>query len=104
MEPQGISTDQETTESRYVTILPLDAGGVRCLSSLLLLEELMKGLARDPTSGKIAKPCDHFDLICGTEWGGVLAIMLGRMKMVRESPRSTIQKGDSWAYCLYSEY
>jgi patatin-like phospholipase/acyl hydrolase len=33
----------------------------------------------NPTSPP--KPCDHFDLIGGTSTGGLIAIMLGRLKM-----------------------
>lgn len=27
------------------------------------------------------RPCDHFDLICGTSSGGLLAILFGRLRM-----------------------
>jgi patatin-like phospholipase/acyl hydrolase len=26
-------------------------------------------------------PCDHFDIICGTSTGGIIALMLGRLRM-----------------------
>ncbi|KAF8853857.1 subtilisin-like protein, partial [Acephala macrosclerotiorum] len=65
-------------EARHIRILSLDTGGVKCLSSLIILEELMKGVSK---SEPIDKPCKHFDLICGTQWGGILAIMLGRLQM-----------------------
>jgi patatin-like phospholipase/acyl hydrolase len=29
-------------------------------------------------------PCDHFNLICGTSTGGIIAIMLGRLRMTVE--------------------
>jgi hypothetical protein len=62
--------------------LSLDAGGVKCLSSLRILREIMRGISpEDSPSADLPKPCDHFDLICGSEWGAVLALMLGRLKM-----------------------
>lgn len=30
----------------------------------------------------VPRPCDYFDLIGGTNSGGLLAIMLGRLRMV----------------------
>lgn len=69
-------------------ILSLDGGGVRGISSLYILKELMAQINRqrrsenqnEPTS--VVEPCDVFDLICGTSTGGLIAIMLGRLKMV----------------------
>jgi hypothetical protein len=29
-----------------------------------------------------ARPCEYFDLICGTGTGGLIALMIGRMGMV----------------------
>ena len=29
-----------------------------------------------------ARPCEYFDLICGTSTGGLNALMLGRLEMV----------------------
>lgn len=31
---------------------------------------------------KVPAPCEYFDLICGTGFGAVLAVMLGRLRMV----------------------
>jgi hypothetical protein len=36
---------------------------------------------RAPKRHEIPKPCDHFDLIAGTGTGGLIAIMLGRLRM-----------------------
>ncbi|KAK4170949.1 hypothetical protein QBC36DRAFT_295822 [Triangularia setosa] len=58
-------------------LLGLDGGGVRGLSSLLILQQLMTAV--DPESPP--KPCDYFDMIGGTSTGGLIAIMLGRLHM-----------------------
>jgi hypothetical protein len=36
---------------------------------------------RAPKRHEIPKPCDHFDLIAGTGTGGLIAIMLGRLRL-----------------------
>jgi patatin-like phospholipase/acyl hydrolase len=44
----------------------IDGGGIRGLSSLIILQHLMKKVnPEDPP-----KPCDYFDLIGGTSTGG----------------------------------
>lgn len=77
----------------------LDGGGVRGLSSLYILAQIMETI--DPQNPP--KPCDYFDIIAGTSTGGyayhtliyqpchvhklkahldsLLAIMLGRLRM-----------------------
>ncbi|KAM0280210.1 hypothetical protein ACHAQH_004167 [Verticillium albo-atrum] len=60
-----------------IRLLALDGGGVRGLSSLVILRNLM--VAIDPKNPP--KPCDYFDMIGGTSTGGLLAVMLGRLRM-----------------------
>ena len=63
-------------------ILCLDDGGIRCLSSLYTLNLLMENI-RERLGVELAPaPWQHFDLICGTGFGGILALMLGRLRMV----------------------
>lgn len=40
---------------------------------------------RAPTRDQIPKPCDYFDLIAGTGTGGLIAIMLGRLRLDLET-------------------
>jgi hypothetical protein len=61
----------------HLCLLSLDGGGVRGLPSLIILEELMRKI--DPTNPP--KPCDYFDMMGGTNTGGLIAIMLGRLEM-----------------------
>ena len=64
-------------QRQQLSLLALDGGGVRGLSSLRILQRIMERI--NPTSPP--KPCDHFDMICGTSTGGLIAIMLGRLRM-----------------------
>lgn len=47
-------------------LLSLDNGGVRGLSSLQILKQLMEAIDPDHPP----KPCDYFDMIAGTGTGG----------------------------------
>ena len=64
-------------------LLSLDGGGVRGLSSLLILREIMEEIQRKSDAEDTPLPCQYFDLIGGTSTGGWIAIMLGRLRMVR---------------------
>lgn len=59
-------------ESRGLCLLSLDGGGVRGLSTLLLLSALMRRLNDERQQLKLdeVKPCEVFDLIGGTSTGG----------------------------------
>ena len=69
-------------------ILSLDGGGIRGISSLYILKEVMRQIARDyeaehPAAPELSpRPFEYFDLICGTSTGGLIALMLGRLRMV----------------------
>ncbi len=71
-------TQQRSTETgRELCLLSLDGGGVRGLSTLLILKQLMESIdSKNPP-----KPCDYFDMIGGTSTGGLMALMLGRMRL-----------------------
>ncbi|KAF2426228.1 FabD/lysophospholipase-like protein [Tothia fuscella] len=79
---------KDTTKGPPLRILSLDGGGVRGYSMLIILQELMhrtfvenEGRAPKRNSTEIPKPCDHFDLIVGTGTGGLIALMLGRLRL-----------------------
>ncbi|XP_006463282.1 hypothetical protein AGABI2DRAFT_74034, partial [Agaricus bisporus var. bisporus H97] len=68
-----------------------DGGGIRGLSELLIIKEVMHKLmfeenekrkrdGKEPLD-RLPKPCDYFDLIGGTSTGGIIALMLGRLRM-----------------------
>lgn len=70
------------TNERPLRILALDGGGVRGLSEVLILKYLMKRLKFEAKLPEVPEPWRYFDLICGTSTGGLLALMLGRLRMV----------------------
>ena len=57
-------------------LLALDGGGVRGLSALMILEQLMEAV--DPDAPP--KPCDYFNMIGGTSTGGWVVTRLSRYK------------------------
>ncbi|KAF6819511.1 patatin-like phospholipase [Colletotrichum sojae] len=81
---------RDTTKGPPLRILSLDGGGVRGYSMLIIVQELMHRTyveieGRAPHRNEIPKPCDHFDLIVGTGTGGLIALMLGRLRLDLET-------------------
>ncbi|TGZ76755.1 FabD/lysophospholipase-like protein [Ascodesmis nigricans] len=77
-------------------ILSLDGGGIRGYSTLIILQELMHQVYVYTHNGKgpktpadLPRPCDYFDLIAGNGTGGLIALMLGRMRMNVETCKET---------------
>ncbi|EUC60757.1 patatin-like phospholipase [Rhizoctonia solani AG-3 Rhs1AP] len=77
--PQVPPRDQDSAHP--LRILSLDGGGVRGLSSLIILQEFMERLKKAPGVTKSIVPADVFNLIVGTSTGGIIALMLGRLRM-----------------------
>ncbi|ORY57263.1 acyl transferase/acyl hydrolase/lysophospholipase [Pseudomassariella vexata] len=86
MENDGTLKRKDTTKGPPLRILSLDGGGVRGYSMIIILQELMHRTyveieGKAPRRAEIPKPCDHFDLIVGTGTGGLIALMLGRLRL-----------------------
>jgi len=71
---------------RPLRVLSLDGGGVRGVASLYVLQEIMTKVSEElclkPEETKLIRPCEYFDLICGTGTGGLIAVLLGRLRYV----------------------
>ncbi|KEP48660.1 calcium-independent phospholipase A2-gamma [Rhizoctonia solani 123E] len=63
-----------------LNILCIDGGGVRGLSSLIILQEFMRRVENSRSNG-IVHPYEYFDIIAGTGTGGISACMLGKLRM-----------------------
>jgi patatin-like phospholipase/acyl hydrolase len=70
------------------TRLVVDGGGIRGISSILILQDLMQEInisirlaQPNKTQHTNVEPHDIFDLVAGTSTGGLIAIMLGKLGM-----------------------
>ncbi|KAI0009911.1 FabD/lysophospholipase-like protein [Xylariaceae sp. FL0662B] len=86
MESEGHLKRKDTTKGPPLRILSLDGGGVRGYSMFIIIQEIMHRTyveieGKAPRRDQIPKPCDHFDLIVGTGTGGLIALMLGRLRL-----------------------
>ena len=69
-----------SAQRQRIHVLVLDGGGVRGLSSLLILREIMRRM-QFRNGATVVRPSDWFDLIVGTGTGGISARLIGRMRM-----------------------
>lgn len=77
--PAAIRVQRHGSAPTARKILSLDGGGVRGLSILTILKHVMNKLGRQ--RGAKLEPWQEFDMIAGTSTGGLIAIMLGRLRM-----------------------
>jgi len=75
------SSQAAADNNRRIRILCLDGGGIRGISALLILEKIMDRIKDRSGSPTTLRPCEYFDLIGGTSTGGIIAIMLGPLRM-----------------------
>ncbi|TAQ91338.1 hypothetical protein B7494_g305 [Chlorociboria aeruginascens] len=106
-DPQILETEHRPTLSRPLKLLSLDGGGVRGLSSIIILEHLMEKVNDERKKKGLApqEPWELFDLIGGTSTGGLIAVMLGRLHMsVKECRRWYIQLAKEAFTPIYSPF
>jgi len=60
-------------------VLSIDGDGVRGLSAAVIVDALVSAIGK--RIGRKMEPYQIFDIIGGTSTGGLLAIMLGRLRM-----------------------
>ncbi|TRM59207.1 hypothetical protein BD626DRAFT_608564 [Schizophyllum amplum] len=64
-----------------VRLLALDDGGIRGLSMLLLVRDIFHHIQRASGLPSLPLPCEYFDIIAGSGTGGLIALMLGRLRL-----------------------
>ncbi|KAJ7448140.1 hypothetical protein FB451DRAFT_1375435 [Mycena latifolia] len=75
-----------------VRVLSLDGGGTGVLSELLILEQIMYQVQTTLGSDTTPTPCDYFEVIGGSGTGGIIALMLGRLRMSIAASISAYEK------------
>ena len=79
-----------------IRVLVLDGGGVRGLSSLIILRRIMEmvAVAKDisPHHASSLRPAEYFDLVVGTGTGGLSALFLGRLRMTVDQAIAAYQQ------------
>jgi patatin-like phospholipase/acyl hydrolase len=80
-------------------LLALDGGGVRGVVALEILNELMARVKTRQGLAEIPRPADYFELAAGTSTGGIIGIMLFRLRMTAQE---TIDQYDKIAACVFS--
>ncbi|KAM7208430.1 Acyl transferase/acyl hydrolase/lysophospholipase [Rhypophila decipiens] len=79
-------------DDKPLCLLALDGGGIRGLSELVILEQIMWRIKHDLDMADDPLPADFFDLIGGTSTGGLIALLLGRVRLsVPEARKEYVQ-------------
>ncbi|KAK4188534.1 hypothetical protein QBC35DRAFT_193056 [Podospora australis] len=83
-----------------INLLSFDGGGVRGVSSLVILHDIMKKIQEERGLDELPKPCDFFHMMAGTSTGGLIVIMLGRLRM---STAEALKEYDECAEKIFSK-
>jgi patatin-like phospholipase/acyl hydrolase len=80
--PTATHTETPAADKKPRTLLALDGGGVKGISTLILLQAIMDEVKKqEGGGGEERKPVDYFDLAAGSSTGGLIALMLFRLNM-----------------------
>ncbi|KAF4985723.1 hypothetical protein FDECE_16363 [Fusarium decemcellulare] len=80
-------------------LLALDGGGVRGVMALEILDEIMNRVKTRKGLSETCRPADYFELAAGTSTGGIIGIMLFRLRM---TAREAIEQYDEIASQVFS--
>ncbi|KAH8804032.1 hypothetical protein DL96DRAFT_1823058 [Flagelloscypha sp. PMI_526] len=62
-------------------LLSFDGGGLHCVSQALIIQDTLRRIEHDLSLPAPSRVSDYFDMICGSGFGGLLAIMCGILHM-----------------------
>ncbi|KAH8836133.1 hypothetical protein DL96DRAFT_1520856 [Flagelloscypha sp. PMI_526] len=75
------AADSHLSPGTGLRLLSFDGGGIRAVSQALMVREMIHRIEADRQLTSPARVCDYFDMICGSGFGGLLAIMCGILEM-----------------------
>ncbi|KAJ4245722.1 hypothetical protein NW762_013846 [Fusarium torreyae] len=70
-----------TKHPNGLRLLSLDGGGVRGIMGLVVLRELILRIQKRKGLNEMPRPADYFELAGGTSTGGIIGIMLFRLRI-----------------------
>lgn len=79
MNDSGGPSGPSILNAKGLCLLSLDGGGVRGLSTLYILRDIMAQLSHERDDRPLLKPCDVFDLIGGTSTGGCVEVPMSNL-------------------------
>jgi len=85
-------------ETKPLRLLSIDGGGIRGMSALLIIREMMHRIEHEERLSSTPAPHAYFDMIGGTGTGGIIALMLGRLRM---SVDDAIKEYDGFVKAVY---
>ena len=80
-QPSIVPYQPATKHRNGLRLLALDGGGIRGIVALVTLQHLMKQVQERKGLKETPRPVDYFELAGGTSTGGIIGIMLFRLRM-----------------------
>ncbi|KAH8795890.1 hypothetical protein DL96DRAFT_1722748 [Flagelloscypha sp. PMI_526] len=94
------TSDPSLSPGTGLRLLSFDGGGIRAVSQALMVREIAHRVEMDQQLSSPTRICDHFDMICGSGFGGILAIMCGILEMTGDEP---VQEFVSLSKAVFSD-
>ncbi|CAG8592889.1 14986_t:CDS:2, partial [Acaulospora colombiana] len=77
----GFERSLTPSTAPHLIVIPGKNGGVNPLSALYIIDEMLQRLKFDIEFDEDLRACDWFDMIIGSGNGGIVALLLGRLRM-----------------------